>query len=557
MNPDFPFSSKFDRRAFQEQIRSAQVKKPASDDTEYSYLKSHGIKYVVEAPESNADNVRGVVRNIWEIDVGVELLFQQYGEAPAVPEALQAFYLVSIPAAAFSDLAENPYDAAYELLAGSQFRSVEPDLPYTQFLSASAVASVSGSGSPPADQAWSLRNIRADQAWKIRACPPGKNDGNGVSIAHLDTGWTVHHDLDIANFDVSHRIKDFIDQNSNAQDPLNYTGNPGHGTRTGSVIMSRGDVSVSPTPPGTLPPGQITGVARFATYVPIRCIKSVAIIFNSNVARGVHHASAFSCDVVSMSLGGLPMKALHAAIQQATANHLLVVCAIGNKVGVTVWPANYRESIAVAASNSSDGPWFRTSRGPTVDISAPGEDVWKADPDSSRVAFSPGSGTSYATATLAGVAALWLAFHDKRHLVALANSKSQELQDLFREKIKSTARKPVGWNTCLFGAGIVDAWSLLSSPPTAIGTPVPHSIPARHGSGGYVESGMAAAKELLRTDSGQSARDSTEAFEHELARVFLDEANDRDAAELVMTQEHLLEVLRRRGSRTLRSATGL
>ena len=555
MNPDFPFSSNFDRAAFQEQIRSAQARNPARDDTEYSYLKSHGIKYVVEAPGTNADNVRGVVRDIWQLEAAVEPLFQQYGEAPAVPEALQAFYLVSIPAAAFSDLAENPYDAAYALLAGSQFRSVEPDLPYTQFLSASAAASVSGSGSPSTDQAWSLRNIRADQAWRIPALPPGKNDGRGVSVAHLDTGWTHHDDLDRPNFDPGHRIKDFIDPNSNAQDPLNYRGNPGHGTRTGSVIMSRGDVS--PTPPGTLPPGQITGVARFATYVPIRCIKSVVIIFNSNVARGVHHATAFSCDVVSMSLGGLPMKALHAAIQRATANRLLVLCAAGNKVGVTVWPANYRESIAVAASNSSDKPWFWTSGGPAVDISAPGEDVWKADPDSKQVAFSPGSGTSYATATLAGVAALWLAFYDKRRLVGIANSKSQELQDLFREEIKFTAKKPVGWNTRLFGAGIVDAMSLLSSGLTAIGTRVSHSIPTRHDSGGYVGSGMAAAKELLRTDLGQLARDSTQTFEHELARIFLDEANDRGSAELVMTPEHLLDVLRRRGSRTLRSATGL
>lgn len=301
MNPNFPFSSKFDRRAFQKEIRNAQEKKPALDDTDYSYLKTHGIKYVVEAPGSNSNNVKGIVRDIWRLHVEVEPLFQQYGNAPAVPDALQDFYLVSIPAVAFSDLAINPYDAAYGLLAGSQFASVEPDLPYTQFLSASAAASVSGSGSGSTDHAWSLRNIRADQAWNIPAPHPGQKDGRGISVAHLDTGWTFHRDLDQSNFDPGHRIKDFIGPNSDAQDPLNYSGNPGHGTRTGSVIMSRGNVSST----GTVPPDQITGVARFATYVPVRCIESVVIIFNSNVARGVHHATAFSCDVVSMSLGGV------------------------------------------------------------------------------------------------------------------------------------------------------------------------------------------------------------------------------------------------------------
>lgn len=76
-----------------------------------------------------------------------------------MPDALQAFYLISIPAVAFSYLVENPYDAAYGLLAESQFRSVEPDLPYTQFLSTSAAASVSGSGSLSIDEGWFLRNI--------------------------------------------------------------------------------------------------------------------------------------------------------------------------------------------------------------------------------------------------------------------------------------------------------------------------------------------------------------------------------------------------------------
>lgn len=555
MNPDFPFSSKFDRSAFQGQIRSAQARKPARDDSEYFYLKSHGIKYVVEAPDSNADNVRDIVQDIWQLFVEVEPLFQQYDNVSAVPRALQAYYLVSIPAVAFGDLDQNPYDAAYGLLSGSQFRSVEPDLPFTQFLSASAAAAVSGSGSPPSDHAWSLRNIRADQAWKIPALGSGQQDGHGVSVAHLDTGWTLHDDLDKHNFDRRNRIKDFIDPNSDAHDPLNYLGHPGHGTRTGSVIISRGDVSAAP--PGTLPPGQITGVARSATYVPIRCIKSVAIIFNSNVARGVHHATAFSCDVISMSLGGRPMKALHAAIQHATANHLLVVCAAGNKVGITVWPANYKESIAVAASNSSDKPWLWTSRGSAVDISAPGEDVWKADPDSQKVAVSPGSGTSYATATLAGVAALWLAFYNKPDLVAHANSRKQELQEVFREAIKSTARTPNGWNTSLYGAGIVDAEYLLRSSAMAVVTPVPRDIAAWDGSDNYLGSGMAAARKLLTAVPGQLALHSTEAFENELARIFLDEANDIELTKLGMTDQHLLDVLKRRGSRTLRSVMGL
>lgn len=553
MNSAFPFGSEFDRRAFQEQIRAAQMQ-PAPSDPDYAYLRSHGIKYVVEAPGSNVGHVQAVVRDIWQLDdATVEPLFQRYGDAPAVPDALRVFYLVSIPGVAFSDLTENPYDAAYALLAGSQFQSVEPDLPYTQFLSATAGASVSGSSSAPKDQYWSLRNIRAHHAWRVPVLPPGFSDGRGISVAHLDTGWTDHDDLDRANFDSGHRIKDFIDPKGDAKDPLNYRGSPGHGTRTGSVIMSRGELT--PTPPGTRPSDQITGVARLAIYVPIRCIQSVVIIFNSDVARGVHHATAFSCDVVSMSLGGRPMKALHRAIQRATADQLLVVCAAGNVVGFTVWPANYKESIAVAASNSSDRPWFWSSRGPAVDISAPGEDVWKADPDSGGIAVGPGSGTSYATATLAGVAALWLAFHGKLSLVAYAKSRNAELQEVFREALRDTARTPTGWDRSLYGAGIVNALRLLVSPAMAIGIRTLTS-PARHYSGDYVSSAVAAVKQLLREAPSGMARDSTEAFDNELARIFLDEANEKGTVERSLTREYLLDVVRRRGSRTLRAALG-
>ena len=82
MNPDFPFSSKFDRLAFQDQIRNAQEKKSARDDTEYSYLKSHGIKYVVEAPDSNANNVRGIVQEIWQLPAGSSCCFSSMATPP-------------------------------------------------------------------------------------------------------------------------------------------------------------------------------------------------------------------------------------------------------------------------------------------------------------------------------------------------------------------------------------------------------------------------------------------------------------------------------------------
>jgi subtilisin family serine protease len=139
-----------------------------------------------------------------------------------------------------------------------------------------------------------------------------------------------------------------------------------------------------------------------------------------------------------------------------------VVAAAGNDVGLVVYPARYAQTIAVAASNFDDQPWPKSSRGKTVDISAPGQDVWHAEPDPAGVLDTAGSGTSYSTATLAGVAALWLAFHERTALQAQL-APGQMLQEAFRSVLKHTARiPPGGWDQQHFGWGIVDAFEALN-----------------------------------------------------------------------------------------------
>lgn len=462
MAENFEFPIYFDREQFRRDIEQ-EARRPFSDDPVETAVREFGIRYVVEAsPEMRTEDVTQIVREMLHPRFEVEPLFVDYENSP-VPERLRPFYLVSVSGVSFDELTQSPYEPAYALLAETPFLSVEPDLPYTQFLGA-----VAGGVSPkapvqPVDKAWSLRNIKADKAWMIAPSASGKRDGGGVAVAHLDTGWTDHLDLDSPNFDWS-RAMDFITHKGTAEDPLGYRGNTGHGTRTGSVIMSKGGLNTI----GTTPPGEITGVARDATYVPVRCIKSVIVITNAEVARAIRYATATACDVLSMSLGGRPMKALQLAVEDAVAKDRLVVCASGNKVGLVVWPARYPATIAVAASNEQDQPWVYTSRGKRIDISAPGEDVWKADPDPMKVASSTGSGTSYATANMAGVAALWLAFHGRAALEALARSNGCNLQEIFRAAVAVTARVPAGWDKSKYGAGIVDAEELLKRPIAAI-----------------------------------------------------------------------------------------
>ena len=205
--------------------------------------------------------------------------------------------------------------------------------------------------------------------------PGGKALGEGVRICHPDSGWTDHVDLDSGRIDRTASLN-LMEAGVDARDPLGYKGNPGHGTKTGSVLVSDGGFGASG---GTTAPGKVTGLAPKATLVPIRTFNSVIRVLDSNTARAVRHATKAQCDVISMSLGGRAFFGLERAINDAVRRDIIVVNAAGNCIGMVVAPASYDNAIAVGATNADNKPWKGSSKGRAVDISAPGEDVYVAD----------------------------------------------------------------------------------------------------------------------------------------------------------------------------------
>lgn len=65
---------------------------------------------------------------------------------------------------------------------------------------------------------------------------------------------------------------------------------------------------------------------------------------------------------------------------------------------------------------------------------------------------------------VAGVTALWLAHHLRHDLIRQVEGDTK-LQFVFKNHLQKTAHTPPGWNKDEFGAGIVDAQSLLKSDP--------------------------------------------------------------------------------------------
>lgn len=310
------------------------------------------------------------------------------------------------------------------------------------------------------DCEWSLKTLRVKDAWALFA---GRRPGDRVVIGHPDTGYTEHPEI------VSARLRadegyDFEGERPDPRDALSEQplGNPGHGTSTASVIISGAG-----KPAGWQKDVFVSGVAPGASLIPIRTTRSVVLWSMSGLTRAIRFAIEKPVHVVSVSLGGpFPSIALHNALRDAERAGIIVCCAAGNVVRFVVYPAAFDEVIAVAASRIDDTEWPDSCRGPAVDITAPGSSVWRArtelvdgglDFDVRR-----GSGTSYAVAATAGLAALWLSFHGRRSLVERYGA--DRVPSVFKQVLQATCRTPAGWDTTNFGPGIAHAGRLLQAP---------------------------------------------------------------------------------------------
>lgn len=308
------------------------------------------------------------------------------------------------------------------------------------------------------DFEWSPKLIRAPQAWQVVPPPGGKSRGEGIVIGHPDSGYRQHpqiFDSQPSRF-LAAKGFDFVDRDSISEDE-----DGGHGLGTASVIMSRDDAGAH----------FVTGVAPSAQIVPYRVAKKrpivpVPVLFASGMRRlrdAVNAAVALPCHVISISLGWLPNRSLHKAIQRASQANVIIVAAAGNHVPFVVWPAAYSQVIAVAGCTSRRRTWVGSSFGPRVAVSAPARNVWKAAREGTEAVVTTSNGTSFAAASTAGLAALWLA-HWGRDALLTKYGGEFRLSTVFRKLLIESADPPPIGGRGLFGAGIVNAEKLLSKP---------------------------------------------------------------------------------------------
>lgn len=327
-----------------------------------------------------------------------------------------------------------------------------------------------GRAAAPNDVAWAPRLVG------LFDLLPGGPTGAGVRIGHIDTGFTLHPELDAGTRLDRPACTTTLGFGGDGTDPM--LGGSSHGTATASVLTSTAGTGAIDDR-GSASEG-ITGLAPGAVVVSVRAIDSVVVadlpFFPSDLAEGVWHCIDESCDVITMSFGGVLGDTTKDAIREAYERDIILCASAGNCVRVVVEPAALGEVIGCGGVGldpvtGSVRPWRGTSRGSGVDISAPAENVWVADWADGSPVVRPGEGTSFASPYVAGAAALWLDHHGRPALEQRYSPAGVRLGDVFRSVVRSSADRPAGWDTAHHGAGIVHVPSLLGEPlpdPTAV-----------------------------------------------------------------------------------------
>lgn len=354
-------------------------------------------------------------------------------------------------------------------------------------------------GAPPTNTEWHLDVMNIRQAWAQQLAAGASQQGAGEIIGHIDSGWYRHAQCDIGQIMADDGYNAFTGA-VGAQASMHNAQNT-HGLATASIMISSeaamGTTAVTQTPATTSTPAnpdlQITGIAPQSNVLPVKAADGPMLVGAVEVIRAAEYlVEDGRCSVISLSLGGTPHYRLEEALDRAVERNMIVVAAGGQALAVeqsslslipVVEPAAYVNVIAVGASNPDSAPASWTFSGPELDFCVPGEGIWFADVREVRnidlstsieefIGF--GHGTSFSCGLSAGVAALWKAFY--RDALDTDIYEGIPHAHIFRQHVMDTASRPQLWDTANYGAGIVDAQALLSTPlprPESIIAPVP------------------------------------------------------------------------------------
>lgn len=279
---------------------------------------------------------------------------------------------------------------------------------------------------PPQSLPWGVDQVDAELAWAT-------NNGTAVKVGIVDTG------IDLTHPDLQANIKggvNTINPNKSAND------DNGHGTHVaGTAAAINNTIGV-------------VGVGPQIHLYAIKVLNRQGSGFLSDVIEGLQWAIANGMQVVNMSLGtSSDIQSFHDAVVAVNNAGTVQVAAAGNSGGAVSFPAAYSEVIAVSATDKTNTIASWSSRGPEIDLAAPGLDIPSTYKGGTYATL---SGTSMAAPHVTGGAALVL-----KTLVGTYDVNANGLWDPseVQAKLEATAADlgAAGKDT-LYGSGLLNAF---------------------------------------------------------------------------------------------------
>jgi subtilisin family serine protease len=279
---------------------------------------------------------------------------------------------------------------------------------------------------------WNIDQVDAEISWGI-------STGDPVKVGVIDTG------IDLKHPDLQANIK-------GGYNAINLWKSPnddnGHGTHVAGIIAALNN-SIG-----------VIGVGPNIDLYAIKVLNAAGSGYLSDVIEGLEWAVANGMQVVNMSLGtSQDVQSFHDAISKTYGAGVTIVAAAGNSGGAVSYPAAYPEVIAVSATDENNQIASWSSRGPEVDLAAPGVNIYSTYKGSTYKTL---NGTSMAAPHVTGAAALVI--DTKRcDLDSDGNCTPAEVQ----QRLEQTAidlGNPGKDN--LYGAGLVNVYQALTKPLT-------------------------------------------------------------------------------------------
>ena len=231
---------------------------------------------------------------------------------------------------------------------------------------------------PDIEKQWALGRIHLSDLWPITQGSPE------TLVAVLDTGIDRNHE------DLSGKVV----AETNLTDSPTPDDIYGHGTHVAGIIAANSNNGVG-----------IAGVAPGSRLLNVKVADDKGRCSASVVAQGVIWAANNGASVINISLElREPSPELEKAVNYAWSKGAVIIAAAGNDASrLPVYPAYYKNSIAVAATKQDNDLAPLSNYGDWVDVAAPGFNIYSTLPGNS---YGYETGTSFAAGYVSGLAAL-------------------------------------------------------------------------------------------------------------------------------------------------------